>query len=588
VKKQNVDIVIIGAGLAGLTLARQLLMRDKALSILNLEKRPSVPGNKQKVGESTVQVGGYYFSKTLDMEAYLHHEHLMKYNLRFLWPTAGLANDDIDHYGQGYIRSYSNIASYQIDRNKFETELIRLNREHPSYTLLTGVQVSAINLGTQGANHQIHYQHNGEQNQVEARWVVDATGRKRLLARQMTMQRTCEELTHGASWFWVDGTLNIEKLTRTEYSASLLNPSRAALGHLPFWLSTSSFMGEGFWLWVIPLKGRTSIGVVFDQASIPPAELSSASKMKAWLSRTFPLFKAALSDVQVIDFSTLRQYSHDCAQTIHRDRWAVTGEAGRFTDPLYSPGSDAIAIHNSLIVDAVFTRDPVALDSKVRLFESMFKVVYRSFLPSFSRSYAALGDHETFFMKYTWELSVYFTFYVFPFINGLFTEKTFLAPYFRRFSNLGAVNRNLQNYITDYYHWKKAHGVSLSQPVYTDFSEVPALAAAEKAFYQIGLKPAAAVAVIEHQTELLLEYARFLIAHIDAVVLNDPEVRTRRSYIEAIEPGTRNFDPHAMKQRLLVTDTCAEPWSWSFCPALLERLFQTERECAHSSVQGGT
>lgn len=586
-KKRTVDIVIIGAGLAGLTLARQLLMKKRDLTILHLEKRASVPGKKQKVGESTVQVGGYYFSKTLDMEAYLHCEHLMKYNLRFLWPTQGMANDDIDHYGQGYIRNFSNIASYQIDRNKFEAELIRLNRGHATYDLLEGVKELDINLHGQDENHQVFFKRKGEACQVEARWIIDASGRKRLFARKMKLETTCEEITHGASWFWIDGILNIEKLTAKTHNCSLKNASRAALGHLPLWLSTSSFMGEGFWLWVIPLQGRTSLGVVYDQACISPSELSSASKMKSWLEQTFPLFKGSLGE-RVIDFSTLRQYSHDCTQTIHRNRWAITGEAGRFNDPLYSPGSDAIAIHNSLIVDAILTNDPVALDKKVRMFESLLKVVYRSFLPSFSRSYAALGDHETFYMKYTWELSVYFTYFVFPFINGLFVEKTFLAPYFRRFSNLGAVNQNLQNYITDFYRWKKAQDLSASQPLFTDFMEVPALAAAEKTFYEFGLKPSEAVAVLERQTELMLEYARYLMAHIDAVVLDDPQVRTHASYIEAVDPRTRIFDPNTMKQQLLLSSESEEPWPWSFCPALLERLFRPVGEFVAVPTQGGT
>ena len=82
------DVVIIGAGLAGLSLARQLqLESDK--KILLIERRREIPPRRQKVGEATVQLSGYYFSKVLDLEEHLLREHFMKYNLRFCWKSAG-------------------------------------------------------------------------------------------------------------------------------------------------------------------------------------------------------------------------------------------------------------------------------------------------------------------------------------------------------------------------------------------------------------------------------------------------------------------------------------------------------------------
>src|SRR5258708_23244987 len=53
-------VVILGAGLAGLSLARQLLLHSHK-RVLLLEKSVRVPVARQKVGEATVQVSGYYF-----------------------------------------------------------------------------------------------------------------------------------------------------------------------------------------------------------------------------------------------------------------------------------------------------------------------------------------------------------------------------------------------------------------------------------------------------------------------------------------------------------------------------------------------
>src|SRR4051794_20569199 len=62
--KSHYDVVIIGAGLAGLSLSAQLLKyTDK--SVLLLDKWDDPPRPTQKVGESLVQLSGYYFSKIL-------------------------------------------------------------------------------------------------------------------------------------------------------------------------------------------------------------------------------------------------------------------------------------------------------------------------------------------------------------------------------------------------------------------------------------------------------------------------------------------------------------------------------------------
>ena len=54
-ENERFDVTILGGGLAGLTLARQLLQQDAELRILILERRSfPVPEGAYKVGESTV------------------------------------------------------------------------------------------------------------------------------------------------------------------------------------------------------------------------------------------------------------------------------------------------------------------------------------------------------------------------------------------------------------------------------------------------------------------------------------------------------------------------------------------------------
>ena len=156
------DVLIIGAGLAGLALARQLLLNtDKR--ILLVDRRTEFPPVKQKVGEATVQMSAYYFAKVLDLEEHLLREHFVKYNLRFYWKTPRLANDCYEHYSQAYILKLSNINTYQLDRNKLEGEMLRVNLENANFSFAPGVLDLDVKLSDAGGPHLFSFKAEGHE-----------------------------------------------------------------------------------------------------------------------------------------------------------------------------------------------------------------------------------------------------------------------------------------------------------------------------------------------------------------------------------------------------------------------------------------
>ncbi len=80
------DVVILGGGLAGLTLARQLLSQQPELMIAVIEKRQyPVSETTHKVGESTVEIGAHYLSEQLGLKKHLTDDQLPKFGLRFFF-----------------------------------------------------------------------------------------------------------------------------------------------------------------------------------------------------------------------------------------------------------------------------------------------------------------------------------------------------------------------------------------------------------------------------------------------------------------------------------------------------------------------
>jgi flavin-dependent dehydrogenase len=572
---EQYDVVIIGAGLAGLSLARQLLLNSEK-KILLVEKRAVIPPAQQKVGEATVQVSGYYFSKVLDLEEHLLREHFMKYNLRFFYKTAGRENRCYEDYGQSYIRTLSNIATYQLDRNKLETELLRLNYEHPTFTFYAPATDLSVSLMSEGP-HTLSFTTKSRDVAVQTDWVVDTSGRGKFLARRLGLTQP-NPIRHGASFLWVEGLVNVEKLTDLSPKESRLRKDRAATGHLPVWLATNHFVGEGFWFWVIPLQGKTSLGLVYDNTIFPRERVLTPQKLIEWVCQEFPLFARDLPYRKILAHSALKDFSYGCAQTIHPSKWALSGEAGRFTDPLYSPGGDFIALHNTLITDAILTTDRSELAGRCYLYELLMQSLYESLVPSYAISYDVLGNQEAYVLKYTWELSAYFSFFVFPFINDLSTNRRFVLAYLSKFSRLGTINKNLQSFISAYYQWKKSARPPAHGPLYHDFTALGPLRTAESTFYRVGVSVEEAIAILEAQLTNLKELARYIVAYIYSVVLSDEGVLTNQRFIESIDLQHFHFDPDEMHDHYAPYAALGDLYEWPFDPFVLDQ-FRTD-SCA--------
>src|SRR3982751_2759 len=228
---REVDVLIIGAGLAGLTLARHLLLERPGINILMVDRGAEIPSPKQKVGEATVQVSGYYYSRVLEMEEHLLQEHYLKYNLRFYWKSqrGGEVWEDLS---QSYIRKISNIATYQLDRHTFEAAVLEKNRESPGFELIHPMANLQVSLSETGGPHSFSFEADGRQIAGRAGWVVDASGRGRFLVRREKLDRP-SPIKHGSSFLWVEGLLDPEKITNLDRKAVRVRPERGTLGHFP-------------------------------------------------------------------------------------------------------------------------------------------------------------------------------------------------------------------------------------------------------------------------------------------------------------------------------------------------------------------
>ncbi len=113
--------VILGGGLAGLSLAMQLKGEYPDMDIVLLERqaRP-LPEAAHKVGESTVEIAAHYFADTLGLRDHLESSHIRKFGFRFFFSEG---KDDLADVTELGVSAVLPTPSYQIDRGILENYL---------------------------------------------------------------------------------------------------------------------------------------------------------------------------------------------------------------------------------------------------------------------------------------------------------------------------------------------------------------------------------------------------------------------------------------------------------------------------------
>jgi hypothetical protein len=188
-------------------------------------------------------------------------------------------------------------------------------------------------------------------------------------------------------------------------------------------------MGHGYWAWIIPLAGgRTSVGLVADPAIHPLDTYDTYDKLTAWFGAHQPRLAACLAGVEPLDFRKLRNLAHGSEKTWSAtDRWAVTGEAGFFADPFYSPGTDFIGLSNTFVADLV-TRDcsPPELGLRAAVYEKLYRSFFDSTMSLYEGQYAGFGDARLMAVKLTWDYFYYWSILAWLFFRDVLTDLEFL------------------------------------------------------------------------------------------------------------------------------------------------------------------
>ena len=311
----NYDIIVIGGGPAGSTVAT--LVAEQGHRVLLLE-RTSTP--QFKIGESLIPAT-YWTFKRLGMLEKLRASHFpQKYSVQF-YSRSGKASNPFYFF---QTNPHDSAVTWQVLRSEFDQMLLD-NAKEKGVEIRRGIGVREVLFEGDTATGVVTQNVDGTRETLNATVIVDSTGQRSLIGRQLSLNTTEPNLKMASLFTHYEGGHRDEGI---DEGATLI-------------LHTEE---KDSWFWSIPLPyNRTSIGVVGELDYLLQNRRDADGKLNAQkifteeLAKCAPLQQRLEGANQLFPIQSTKDFSYR-ASRIAGNNWVLVGDAFGFLDPVYSTG----------------------------------------------------------------------------------------------------------------------------------------------------------------------------------------------------------------------------------------------------------
>ena len=299
------DVAIIGGGPAGSTAAALLSRAGRRVIVFEREKFP-----RFHIGESLLPFSMKAFTRLGLHEKLLRAGFMKKFGGEMFGACSETGNK---FYFKDALRSQTD-HSYQVTRGDFDKVLL----DHAAECGAEVYEETAVDRVEFSKNDvTLTVKSNGSSQSIQARYVIDASGRTSVLGRQFKIKKTYDHLQKLSIFAHYDGVWRAEGIDGT---------------------LTLLIRAIDRWFWVIPLSAeRVSIGVVLDSETFRKSKLSTEDFLQQALAEQPIISKRMTSARRVSQVYREADFSYRSAR-LQGDRWLLAGDAAGFIDPIFSSG----------------------------------------------------------------------------------------------------------------------------------------------------------------------------------------------------------------------------------------------------------
>ena len=299
------DILVIGGGPAGSTIAALLAARGHDVVVVEKDRHP-----RFHIGESLLPLNLPLFER-LGVRAEVESIAMIKHGAQFCSAEHGrsLTFDFSEQLDPAWP------YAYQVRRSEFDHLLLR-HCAGRGAEVREGTRVTAVEFEPDGVAAAIA-DDGGATARVRARFLVDASGRDTFLAGKLGLKRRNEKHSSAAIFGHFTGA---ERL-----------PGREAGNISIFWFPHG-------WMWFIPLKdGTTSVGAVCWPYYLKTRKGDLTEFFLETLALS-PELSGRLRDAKLTGPPTATGNYSYYADRMAGDRYILIGDAYGFIDPVFSSG----------------------------------------------------------------------------------------------------------------------------------------------------------------------------------------------------------------------------------------------------------